>query len=63
MMAGCVDIVVSDAPRQIRYPKPNVVIGGVEFFVCGLVLLLVLELARRRLPAKLLEWFVGRHRQ
>ncbi len=57
MMVGCVDIVVSEAPRQIRYPKPNVVTGGVELFVCGLVLVLVpmLELARRRLPAKLLE--------
>lgn len=61
MMACCVDIVVSGAPSQIRYPKPKVAIGGVELFVCGLVSVLVLELARRRLPAKLLEWFVGRH--
>ncbi len=65
MMAGCIDIVVCEAPSQIRYSKPKVVIGGVEIFVCGLelVLVLVLELARRRLPAKLLEWFVGRRLQ
>jgi hypothetical protein len=66
MMAFCIGMVVCEAPRLVRYLEPNAVIGGVELFVCGLVLVLVLalvlvlELARRRLPAKLLEWFVGR---
>lgn len=65
MIAACIGMVVCETPRLVRYPEPNVVIGGVELFVCDLVLVLVLvlllELARRRLPAKLLEWFVGRH--
>jgi len=61
MMAFCIDMVACEAPRPVRDPEPNVVIGGVELFVCGMVLVLVLELACRRLLAKLLELFVGRH--
>jgi len=59
MMSVCIDMVVCEIPKLVRYPEPKVVICGVELFVCGLLLVLVLELELRRLPAKLLAWFVG----